>query len=123
MNKVIENGQVAVLYSPGYGAGWYTWNESRFEEQDEALKLVFDPILVDLVKQKEANRLFGDLDLLNSINQQIENRANEILPDGYFGGVEDLTIMWVPIGTEFRIEEYDGSESIFLKENEYWLTA
>ena len=122
MNKVIENGQVAVLYSPGYGAGWYTWNESRFEDEDEALKLIFDPILVDLVKQKEANR-FEDLDMLNSIHQQIEKRANEILPDGYFGGVEDLTIQWMPIGTQFRIEEYDGSESILYKENEYWLSA
>lgn len=122
MSKVIENGQVAVLYSPGYGAGWYTWNESRFEDEDEALKLIFDPILVDLVKQKEANR-FEDLDMLNSIHQQIEKRASEILPDGYFGGVEDLTIQWMPIGTQFRIEEYDGSESILYKENEYWLSA
>ena len=122
MNKVIENGQVAVLYSPGHGAGWYTWNESRFEDQDEALKLVFDPILVDLVKQKEANR-FEDLDMLNSIHQQIENRARDIMPDGYFGGVEDLTIQWMPIGTEFQIHEYDGSESIFYKDTEYWMTA
>ena len=76
-----------------------------------------------MVKQKEANRLFGDLDLLNSINQQIENRANEILPDGYFGGVEDLIIEWMPMGTEFEVDEYDGSESIRYKENEYWITA
>ena len=26
MNKVIRDGKVAVLYSPGYGAGWYSWN-------------------------------------------------------------------------------------------------
>jgi len=122
MNKVVENGQVAVLYSPGFGAGWYTWNEARFEDESDALELVFDPTIVSLVRQREANK-FGDLDLINSINQQIEKRANEILPDGYFGGVEDLTIMWIPAGSQFRIDEYDGSESIFLKENEYWLTA
>ena len=26
MQKVIRDGKVAVLYSPGYGAGWYTWS-------------------------------------------------------------------------------------------------
>ena len=26
MEKVIKNGQVGVLISPGYGAGWSTWN-------------------------------------------------------------------------------------------------
>ena len=25
MEKVIRDGKVAVLYSPGYGAGWSTW--------------------------------------------------------------------------------------------------
>ena len=25
--KYIRDGQVAVIYSPGYGAGWSTWNE------------------------------------------------------------------------------------------------
>ena len=29
MEKVIRNGQVAVLYSPGFGAGWYSWNEKK----------------------------------------------------------------------------------------------
>lgn len=26
MDKVIKDGKVAVLYSPGFGAGWFTWN-------------------------------------------------------------------------------------------------
>ena len=51
MEKVIENGQVAVIYSPGFGAGWYTWNQSRFPELNDGTALLFDPILVDLVKQ------------------------------------------------------------------------
>ena len=37
--------------------------------------------------------------------------------------VEDLVIEWMPIGTEFEVDEYDGSESIRYKENEYWITA
>lgn len=26
MDKVIRDGMVAVIYSPGYGAGWSSWN-------------------------------------------------------------------------------------------------
>ena len=54
MNKVVENGQVAVLYSPGFGAGWYTWNEARFEDESDALELVFDPTIVSLVRQRRS---------------------------------------------------------------------
>ena len=44
MKKVIENGQVAVIYSPGFGAGWYTWNQGRFPELNDGTALLFDPI-------------------------------------------------------------------------------
>ena len=36
MNKLIKNGKVAVLYSPGFGAGWFTWNPTMPE-------LIFEP--------------------------------------------------------------------------------
>ncbi len=26
IQKLSQDGKVAVLYSPGFGAGWYTWN-------------------------------------------------------------------------------------------------
>ena len=121
MKKVIENGQVAVIYSPGFGAGWYTWNQARFPELNDGTALLFDPILVDLVKQKQANQF--DEDTRNEIESRIVARAEELCPDGYFGGVEDLIIEWMPMGTEFEVDEYDGSESIRYKENEYWITA
>jgi hypothetical protein len=44
-------------------------------------------------------------------------------PGKYFGGSDNLTIQWIPVGTEFRINEYDGAESIILKERERWITA
>jgi len=121
MNKVIENGKVAVIYSPGFGAGWYTWNQGRFPELSDATALLFDPVLVDLVKQKHANQLL--VATMKVIETQIVARAEQLCPEGYFGGVNDLVIEWMPIGTEFEIDEYDGSESIRYKENEYWITA
>ena len=41
----------------------------------------------------------------------------------YIGGADDLRIEWMPIGTEFKIDEYDGAESILYKENDWWLKA
>jgi hypothetical protein len=51
-----------------------------------------------------------------------EQRWDELTPevvehltgtaDVYTGGVRDLEVAWLPQGTAFRIEEYDGNESI-----------
>ena len=111
MNKVIEDGQVAVLYSPGWGAGWYTWNNKK--------ELLFDPTLVELVKLKNSS----SKEDVSNIVKRIEDRAYEIEPDGYFGGALDLDIYWLEEDTQFFIDEYDGSESITTRENTKWLTA
>ena len=43
--------------------------------------------------------------------------------DVFSGGVQDLRVFWVPEGSEFIIEEYDGSESLVLKEEYDWIKA
>jgi hypothetical protein len=93
MDKVIRNGQVAVLYSPGFGAGWYTWNQNHRE-------ILFHPKLVEMV---ESGRSVGITDKWVKENLGI---------DIYTGGAATLRIEWLPEGTAFQIEEYDGSESI-----------
>lgn len=102
MDKFIINGKVAVLYSPGYGSGWYTWNQ-------EFPELIFSPAIVRLVADKKFDELETYMELK--------------YPEVFKGGVRDLEIEWIPVGTEFRIHEYDGSESIELKEELNWLTA
>lgn len=98
MNKVVRNGKVAVLYSPGFGAGWYSWNPDYKE-------LLFHPLLVDMV---ESNRI-GEID-----DEWVkENLGIDI----YTGGASDLTIKWLDEGTHFDIDEYDGSESIITFED------
>ncbi len=102
MNKLIRDGLVAVLYSPGYGAGWFTWNTSRPE-------ILFDPAIVELVEQEKWEEL----------------QAFVVLkyPDIYVGGLEDLQIEWMPEGTQFQVNEYDGSESIEKRDSVNWHTA
>jgi hypothetical protein len=42
---------------------------------------------------------------------------------GYFGGLSGLTIEWVQKGLEFMIDEYDGSETLIVKEWIKFITA
>ena len=105
MDKVIRDGQVAVLYSPGYGAGWYSWNR-------EMPELLFEPNLVAMIEDGRP---------AHELEAYIETKYGEDAP--YCGGLRDIQIEWLPVGVLFRIHEYDGSESIEVKEDMSWLTA
>lgn len=110
MNKVIRDGQVAVLYSPGFGAGWYTWGLSNYGEE-----MLFDPWIVDILLSDEYTK--------DEKTQRILAHCAVKYPDAYNGGVEELCIAWIPQGTAFRIEEYDGNESIVRRDSVDWITA
>ena len=102
MNKLNEDGKVAVLYSPGFGAGWYTWNYDYPE-------ILFDPAIVKFVEKEKWDELATYVELK--------------YPEIYTGGMRDLTIEWIPEGALFKVNEYDGNESIELKEGDHWMVA
>lgn len=102
VEKVIRNGKVAVLYSPGYGAGWYSWNT-------EHKACLFDPEIVAAVEA-------GNKEEAGFI-------AERKYKGFYAGGACDLEIEWLPVGTLFDISEYDGLESIHLQYDQTWLVA
>lgn len=92
MQKIERGDKVAVLYSPGFGAGWSTWNREHTET------LCFDHEIVNAV-------LAGDAKKAAEI-------AEQKCPGVYTGGAYKLKVEWIPKGTIFEITEYDGSESI-----------
>jgi len=102
MNKVVRDGRVAVIYSPRYGSGWYSWHLIP--------ELLFDPVLVAMI---EADRY-------EDIEEYCTMRWPDLLT---VGDPEDLTIAWVEEGREFQIEEYDGSEKLRFKDQEQWIVA
>ena len=102
MNKLVRDGRVAVLVSPGHGAGWSTWNIENEE-------ILFDPAIVEFVEHNKW--------------EELEVYVKLKYPNIYVGGMQDLQIEWLPEGTEFIIEEYDGSEKLQVKADIVWHRA
>lgn len=113
MPVINEDGMVAVVYSPGYGGGWYTWNTGLVGSE----MLVFDPIIVDAVLKKDTSTTWIT---------DIEKRVEELFgKDEYVSmvGLDQLEVEWLPRDTKFVIQEYDGSEYIQLDQHFYWLST
>lgn len=94
-DRVEKDGKVAVLVSPGYGAGWSTW-----AIRENAERLLFDPEMVQAVLAKDSD----------AVAQRADQLEDEL--GCYTGGSSQLTVVWVPKGAQFRIDEYDGSETL-----------
>ena len=104
MNKLVRDGKVAVLFSPDYGAGWSTWAREEIREA-----VLFDPAMVELVEAEK----WEELQIYVTLKY----------PDMFCGGLRDLQIAWMPEGTQFVVNDYDGNESIQTRDSTDWYTA
>ena len=102
VKKVVRNGLVAVIHSPRYGAGWYSWHGVH--------DLIFDSVVVGMIE----NKTYPDV---------IEDYCRKTYESEFSMSCDDLEIAWIPEGTQFFIEEYHGSETIRFKEKYEWVTA
>jgi len=101
MNKVIKDNKVAVLISCGWGAGFGSWGAP--------VEAIFDPKLVEFVESED----------FDGAIKYVETTY----PEATTLGIVDLQIAWINEGEEFIINEYDGNESIQLKNKTPWITA
>lgn len=101
IEKVVRNGQVAVIISQGYGAGWSTWADTK----ENQYILTFHPKLVELIESGKVKEMEGA-----EVARWVESVLG--ITDMYFGGWDGLCIRWIAQGTRFRIDEYDGAEYI-----------
>lgn len=94
VERLYRGGKTAVIISPGFGAGWSSWNTDHEEF------LLFDRQLCQFV-------LEGNLEAVRA-------RCDAVLgeDEAYYGGLADLKVKWVPTGSPFYIHEYDGNEWI-----------
>lgn len=108
VKKYIKDGKVAVLVSPGFGAGWSTWDTRQSDQ------LLYEPNIVEI--------LLSDKDISEK-HKLIKDYCEANYKDFYTGGLRDLDVEWLPVGTAFRIHEYDGSESVEIRDEMDWKIA
>lgn len=101
--KVIRDGKVAVIVSPGLGSGWSTCADDHWKKF-----CAFDRGLVELV---EAGATEEDA------KSYLEGVGCGYI---YTGGWRDCEIEWVTQGELVYIDEYDGSEIIVCSETLIW---
>jgi len=102
--KLVRDGKVAVIVSPGYGAGWSTWADEHAEQA------LFSPEVAEYILAAEASGTEPD-------SEWAEEWALKTLGQGHFmfcGGFSSCRVEWVAEGDRFRIGEHDGFESLTL---------
>ena len=107
VEKMIRGNDVAVIFSPGYGAGWSSWNN------EHAAFLLFDKTLVEMKEKKVSEE---------EVKKYLESKFGSD-KHIYCGGWDQAKIRWVTIGTKFRIDEYDGYETLIELSEEEYITA
>lgn len=103
--KLERDGLVAVIVSPGYGAGWSTWADGKDQQKYMFDSRVAQAILgnsLTPVKMKEWG--YGDY-------EQDSHRLSQ------------LQVVWVPKGSAVKIDCYDGNESYTVIRNPEWITV
>lgn len=92
-----SKGKIAVLISPGVGAGWSTWANAESVEF-----AMFDKELVQLALDNVNDEVFYKF----IINKEMH----------YFSirGWRDIEVAWLEPGTKFIIKEDDGDESLIV---------
>lgn len=110
--------ETAVLYSTGYGAGWSTWNctEIALDKRVVAHVMTNSNVYLNDGYDMECEYLGTEKDMKEFL-------ASIGYDDVYCGGVTGLRMRWLPKGTAFRINEYDGAESIEILDMNTWLIA
>jgi hypothetical protein len=107
-----------ILYSPGYGAGWSTWNSGEVAR----FMLVYQPIIDFIEGGNSFTNDDTDEKTIHPLLKQLQDECREKFGKEYVCmlGADDLEIFTT--NKRVRISEYDGFESIEEEgEFEEWL--
>jgi hypothetical protein len=113
-----EDGKVAVLVSPEYGAGWST---EAYQDHEKGF-LLFDKTLVEMFLEFDSEEPKNEHSLeifKEKVNAYLVGVGIEI----YLGGLSDVCVEWLNPGTEFVVNQNDGHEWLVLKEETPWIVC
>ena len=100
-----KNGEVGILISRGFGAGWSTW------DYNHGYDIAMDKRIIE--KWLTSPSYDEMEEFLNSIGYK----------NVYMGGYSDLDLEFVTPGIKFYIDEYDGAESLITENDGRFCTA
>lgn len=92
-----NNGNIEILVSPGYGAGWSTW------DYDYGVNLALDKRIIDFYKK------YGQKASKEQLEEFLKNIGYENV---FYRGWDQVQIFTVPKNCKFKIKEYDGYEEL-----------
>ena len=98
-----NNGKIEILISPHYGAGWSTWNENY------KINIALDKRIINYYKK------YGNEVPSSSLKEFLESIGYK---DVFCGGWKNIIIKTIQKGEKFRIDEYDGWESLITYEKD-----
>lgn len=100
-----KDGTVGVIVSPGYGGGYSDYGDFS----------VFDPEVIRLILNYP-NDPHGSKDAYKVLMKDKYGRP--VAPD-----FNQLEVQWLKPGTAFRIHEYDGHETVEIRDEMEWQIA
>lgn len=113
-----DHSAYAVLVSHGFGAGWSTWDNVR---------LAYDKRIVEFWLAHKDNKEWMESfnTLFRTKSPAYEEAVSFFKSIGYhdcpcMGGFSDIKLHWVPTNSKWRIEEYDGAESLIFENDLNW---
>lgn len=111
-----DKGEIGILVSYGYGAGWSSWSEY-------GIKLALDKRIIEKYNENiddDEWRMAIDSFHDNDIQTEFQNFLSSIGYDNvYLGGLKDCKLVFVPQGSAVRITEYDGNENLEIGYTDY----
>lgn len=117
-----------ILYSPGYGAGWSTWNGSTKEQRRWLCE--YQPFIVYLERHGEmpmvSKSTWGDGYEVTDLGMQVIREWKTAFPEApipYLESMKSLKIKYLEDHEQYRVEEYDGKETITTRDmcEDEWL--
>lgn len=106
-----------VLVSYGYGAGFATW---------EGRELAYDKRVIEFwLAHRDDDQWMREVDYYRPESPAHKEARAFFKEIGftecpYLGGFADCELEWVPVGAHFRIDEYDGNESLEIEHEGSW---
>lgn len=105
MEKVYKEGKVGVIVSPGYGGGY----------SDSGDLDIFDKDVIHAIRKYPTDPHGAEADYKKIMKEKYNK--------DYFPDFKQLEVEWLPEGTVFQIHEYDGYESIQIRDKMSWHVA